>query len=408
MSSQANVTSYKPLFHWKEQNDKLRFGHLTGIEGAYLFAVQVKIVANDHTGIAHLLEHIIVTKTRELLSTSVTFNDQCFITGVTYPNHVVFYVISNQYKKFEIMVDALLNAYLEIDDTEHLYNALIFDTSDEASVISELIRREKDRLSVIWQRFYHERYKDTEYAFNSGGRSDQLCKRSFEAVNSFWMQHRFNKVDVMICGNAINSALIDRVHHTFNEGCKFSGDAVYKNNLCLEPSQHYVTMYKNSYSYGIGLVNEHKNSDFIESLLYNLVRDHKGDIKYDCVYENSTPYGMLYFGLHLSQKHEVSSDMLFDLLLKVVNQLDDEVIRKKALLIKERIELINLDAMTKYLEVTARCFQKLRRRHSLTYDEMITCNYDTENGHVLKQHLIDFIMNLKSFPANHQLIACYQ
>ena len=163
--------SKNPLPTWSlnKIDDFLSITTIKGNNKGFLLALQINIVAFDNSGVGHLLEHIIVNKTRELAQKTTSLKDDFFITGVTYPNYIVFYIGAESHEKFFLIFEAFLKVYSSISDCEKIYTSLINDINDPNSIISELIRREDDRISVIWQNFYKKRFANTGYRFNLGG-----------------------------------------------------------------------------------------------------------------------------------------------------------------------------------------------------------------------------------------------
>lgn len=100
--------------------------------------------------------------------------------------------------EFNIIVEAFIEVYSCLSGCGKIYTSLVDDANDPNSIISELRRREKERISVIWQNFYTKIFADTEYRYNSGGHSTKLKNRSFEEVIQFWKDHCFSKVEIVM------------------------------------------------------------------------------------------------------------------------------------------------------------------------------------------------------------------
>lgn len=413
MLNEKSNNNIIPAWSLNKIDDFLSITTIKGIDKGFLLALQVNIFAVDNSGIGHLLEHIIVNKTRELTQKTTSLKDDYFITGVTYPNYVVFYIGAESHEKFNLVLEAFLEVYSSISGCEKIYTSLVDDISDYNSIISELIRREKDRISVIWQNFYEKRFANTKYRFNSGGHSTMLKSKSFEEVELFWKENCFSNVEIVMCAEGFEDKIKTKLLELRNScGTKFNKSKMKSEKSIIPISYNrYKTKYDSSFSCGIGIVNKKGiGTDYLESLLFNVViNNDKVKKGLDFLYENATPYGMFYFGIHSKKKNDkVNVEFFFDLLMKIVLEVDENFVKKVSRDITKRLQVLELDYRQKSLELSARILQRFRRDQNLDESIVLPGKYAAFDGRQLKRELIDFVKSFADDADNNRILFCYQ
>lgn len=161
----------------------------------------------------------------------------------------------------------------------------------------------------------------------------------------------------------------------------------------------------------MGIVNK-KNfrTEYIESLLFNVVSsNNKVKRGLDFLYENATPYGMFYFGIHTKKrKNGIKADILFDLLLQIVMETNEDFIEKISRDITKRLQVLDLDDRQKCIELAARILQRFRRNQDLDKSIILPESHVSFDGHHLKGELLDFIEVFKGDADNKEILFCYQ
>ena len=129
----------------------------------------------------------------------------------------------------------------------------------------------------------------------------------------------------------------------------------------------------------------------------------------DFFYENATPYGMFYFGIHTKKRNnQLEADFLFDLLMKTVSEANEDFIEKVSLDIIKRLQVMEIDDRQKCLELTARILQRYRRNQEIDESIILPGKYVSFNGQQLKRELIDFVTIFADDADNKEILFCYQ
>lgn len=394
-------------------DDSLSITTISEFENNYVLSLQMKIEALDNSGIGHLIEHLIIDKAYEILKEKKILNFNAHISGATYPNYIIFYIDSFLYADFCVALDTFLYVFTNFDECRYIYNRekLNRNREDSNSIIAELERREKERMSVIWQNFYSKRFSETEYQFNSGGCSSIIYCRTFQKLNDIWESYSQNKVDVVLSVPRFKNEVIDKILKSHDRRKMYNKIYLFNTDILPISNNRYQTNLSSSFSYGIGIVNkENIGSEFKESLLFNVcVKHEKVRRGVDFLYDNATVYGMFYFGIHTAKSCDyICSDDLFDLFFQTLDDINVKHIETVSKLLIGRLQLTNLDDNNKCIEIIARVMQRFRRNQFID-ETMFELSREAKlSGKELKDDLMHMLIDFKNDIDNRELLFCFQ
>ncbi|MGD8822588.1 MAG: insulinase family protein [Anaerolineales bacterium] len=167
-----------------------------------VFAAAFRTPPPDSSGVAHILEHIVLAGSRkypvkepfiELVKGSLA----SFVNAMTYPDKTIYPVASQNQQDFYNLIDVYLDAVFHPRILPHIFEQEAWhyelnDAQDPLTFKGVVFNEMKGSMSnpdrILEQEILEEVYPDTSYAFNSGGNPRNIPDLSYEALKGFYQQ----------------------------------------------------------------------------------------------------------------------------------------------------------------------------------------------------------------------------
>ncbi len=204
--------------------------HIETPDEENVFMVTLKTIPKDHTGVAHILEHIALCGSKNFPVRDPFFmmlrrSLNTFMNASTANDHTSYYYASKNKQDFfnlmSVYNDAVFFPNLtEMDFLQEGHRLGLKNSSDlngglqfKGVVYNEMKGAMSDINSQMWQRMNFHLYPNTTYRFNSGGEPSDIPNLDYNALCDFHALHYHPENAIfMTVGNIKLHDLQEKIH----------------------------------------------------------------------------------------------------------------------------------------------------------------------------------------------------
>jgi Zn-dependent M16 (insulinase) family peptidase len=212
-----------------------RLIHLHNDDPNNLFCIGFRTPVFDNTGVAHILEHSVLSGSRkfplkdpfkELLKGSL----QTFLNALTYPDKTMYPVSSQVEADFFNLVDVYCDAVLNplLTETTFYQEGWHFDVEDDDAAIgikgivyNEMKGVYSDFRSHVARKTMSALFPDTTYCFESGGDPEDIPSLTYENFKAFHKSfYHPSNAYIFLYGNIPTRTTLQFLHKKYLAGFK--------------------------------------------------------------------------------------------------------------------------------------------------------------------------------------------
>ncbi len=195
----------KVLYEFLHKESGARHIHIEMPEKENVYMVMLKTVPEDHTGVAHILEHLTLCGSQRFPIRDPFFmmlrrSVNTYMNAHTANDHTAYYFASQNKKDYFNLMQVYNDAVffpnlsdLDFSQEGHRIAPVKLDNKEsgfefKGVVFNEMKGALSDPSSYLWRTFNHHLYPDTTYGFNSGGDPLAITDLTHEALKAFYQK----------------------------------------------------------------------------------------------------------------------------------------------------------------------------------------------------------------------------
>lgn len=186
---------------YEHEKTKARVLYIENEDEIKTFSIGFKTPPTDSTGVAHILEHSVLSgsrkyKTKEPFMDMINSSMQTFLNAMTFPDKTIYPVASRNEKDFFNLMDVYLDAvfYPAIYEEEKIFKQegihlemqdMDSDITYNGVVYNEMRGNYSDPESQVLELLAHKLHPDSSYAHDSGGNPYHIIDLTQEDMLDF-------------------------------------------------------------------------------------------------------------------------------------------------------------------------------------------------------------------------------
>jgi presequence protease len=199
LESVSDQNEYKGTgYTFRHDKTGLELFHLHNDDTENLFSFTFKTPAYDNTGVAHILEHSVLSGSRKYpvkdpFMALMKGSMNTFLNAMTYPEKTVYPAASpvekDYFNMMSVYADAVFFPLLKKEVFQQEGHRLEFDEDGKLKIVGIVFNEMKgaysDHDSIVGEWCYRSLLPDTQYYFDSGGEPEAIPDLSYEQFKQY-------------------------------------------------------------------------------------------------------------------------------------------------------------------------------------------------------------------------------
>jgi Zn-dependent M16 (insulinase) family peptidase len=197
--SVSNQEEYKGKgYTFKHDKTGLELFHLHNDDTENLFSFSFKTPASDNTGVAHILEHSVLSGSRKYpvkdpFMALMKGSMNTFLNAMTYPEKTIYPAASpvkkDYFNMMSVYADAVFFPLLKKEVFQQEGHRLEFDENGDLKIVGIVFNEMKgaysDHDSIVGEWCYRSLLPDTQYFYDSGGEPEAIPDLSYDQFKEY-------------------------------------------------------------------------------------------------------------------------------------------------------------------------------------------------------------------------------